>query len=217
MRDFTAGVGALCHHRAMSRSVGARFVCDDCGRDVSGVPPSMPCSCGGTSRRRVDATDAFQRPATPDSPRWDPLKDWTAKYLQLTWNVGQLRRLYAPDSGAQADEVRRIVDMTFASCVGLGDWLTSGPEPVTVTPGDVARLVAAEPLSICATLVNGSDINSARIVAVGFVRPPHYWLEYRRPNARPVRYDALDLADRCLLTWQTFLTARSVKLPTWQP
>ena len=196
----------------MARVGQARYLCDACGRDRTGVPLAVSCRCGSVARRRVDTGDAsYRRPASDDGPRWNPLQDWTAKYLQLTWNVSQLRRLYAEGSGAGVDEVRRIVELSFGSALQLADWLTSGPEPAAVTPGDVARLVAAEPLAICAALGT-----AARIVPVGFVRPPHFWVEYRRPGARPVRYDALDLAERCLSAWQTFLTVRGVALPSWQ-
>jgi hypothetical protein len=199
----------------VSRADGARYLCNDCGRDLTGVGLVVACRCGSAARRRIDAGDAsYRRPATGEAPRWNPLKDWTAKYLQFTWNVSQLRRLYAPGSGADAVEVRRIVDMSFASGLSLGEWLTAGPEPVTVTPGDVARLVGAEPLSVCVAL-GRADEPAARIIPVGFVRPPHFWVEYRRPNSRPVRFDALDLAERCLQAWQTFLTIRGVELPAW--
>jgi hypothetical protein len=200
----------------MSRAGDARYLCDDCGRDLSDVSLSAPCACGGVTRRRLDGGDAaYRRPATADAPPWDPFKDWSAKYLQLLWNVQQLRRLYAPGSGADADEVRRIVETSLAAAVGLGDWLTSGPEPVSVTPGDVARLLAAEPLSICASFAARDPATRARVRPVGFSRPPHYWVEQRRAYDKPVRYDALDLLERCLRAWQNFLTGRGVPLPTW--
>jgi hypothetical protein len=195
---------------------GAKYLCHDCGRNLSGLGLAVPCLCGSTTRRRIDSTDAaYRRPTTDESPRWNPLKDWSAKYLQLTWNVAQLRRLYASGGDTEATEVRRIVDMSFASCLTLGDWLTSGPEPATVTPGDVARLFETEPLSVCAALSTTDAPERARVLPVGFVRPPHFWVEYQRPNARPVRYDALDLVERCLSAWQVFLAARDVALPTW--
>jgi hypothetical protein len=201
----------------MSRASGARYLCDNCGRDLSAVSLTATCLCGATTRRRVDLGDAvYGRPATPDEPRWDPLKDWTAKYLQLVWNVQQLRRLYAPESGAEADEVHRIVDTSFAAALHLGDWLTSGPEPASVQPGDVARLMETEPLSVCAAFASTSAEVSARVLPVAFTRPQHFWVEHRAPNAKPVRYDALDLLERCLRAWQAFLTSRGVSLPTWQ-
>jgi hypothetical protein len=195
---------------------GARYLCDECGRDLSELSLSAPCVCGAVTRRRVDGADTmYRRPATPDQPNWDPLKDWTAKYLQLVWNAQQLRRLYASGSDAGADEVQRIVLTSVRAAVGLGEWLTSGPEPVSVTPGDVTRLVAAEPLSVCAGFSRTDGAASSRVVPVAFSSPPHFWVEHRRPNAKPVRYDALDLLERCLRTWQNFLTARGVALPTW--
>jgi hypothetical protein len=201
----------------MSRAGGAHYLCDQCGRDLSGVSLSQVCLCGATTRRRVDLRDAvYRRPSSPDTPRWDPLKDWVAKYLQLVWNVQQLRRMYAPESTAGADEVRRIVDTSFGAALHLGEWLMAGPEPVSVTPGDVARLVATEPLSVCVAFSSPDDDVSSRVLPVGFSRPPHFWVEHRRPNAKPVRYDALDLLERCLRAWQAFLTSHGVDLPSWQ-
>lgn len=198
------------------RAGGARYLCDECGRDLSGVSLAATCVCGAVIRRRVDGAETmYRRPASPDEPSWDPLKDWTAKYLQLVWNVHQLRRLYAPGSNADADEVRRIVITSFRAALGLGDWLTSGPEPVAVTPGDVTRLIESEPLSVCADFGGSDDVTNSRVLPIAFSSPPHFWVEHRRPNATPVRYDALDLLERCLRTWQNFLTERGVGLPTW--
>ncbi len=199
----------------MSRAGGARYLCDRCGRDLSALGLSGPCVCGAVTRRRVDGGDAvYRRPATDDAPQWDPLKDWTARYLQLVWNVQQLRRLYTAD-GADADEVRRIVETSCTAAVGLGEWLTSGPEPVSVTPGDVARLITSQPLSVCAAFGSPDQAVHTRVLPVAFSRPPHFWVEYRTPNAKPVRFDALDLLEHCLRTWQNFLTARRVPLPSW--
>jgi hypothetical protein len=197
---------------------GAQYLCDDCGRDLSDLKLGVRCLCGSTRRRRIDAHGAvFRRPAAADSPRWDPLKDWTVKYLQFTWNVTQLRRLYDPASGADPAEVRRVVEASFAACNGLAEWLSSGPEPATVTPGEIAQFISTEPLSIAAALnkSDGPDAPSSRIVAVAFA-PPQFWVEYRRPGADSTRYDALDLAERCLVAWRRFLTNRAVALPTWQ-
>jgi hypothetical protein len=192
-----------------------RFVCDGCGRELPPGPVAAPCPCGGTGRRRVDPADAFGRPATPDAPRWDPLKDWAAKYLQLTWNVGQLRRLSAAGSAATAEEIRGIVETTFAAARDLGDWLAAGPEPASVSPGDVDRLAAEPPLAVGNALVRGTPAATARLVPVGFAKPPRFWVEYQRPNAKPVRWEALDLAERCLVRWQSFLSVRGVRLPSW--
>lgn len=199
----------------MSGSVRTRYVCDECGRELPPETGTAPCPCGGRTRRRVDPTDAFARPAGADEPKWDPLKDWAAKYLQFTWNVGQLRLLSATGSGASADDVRRIVHTTFAAAADLGDWLTAGPEPASVSPGDVERLVLREPLVVGTALVRESPLRAAVLVPVGFATPPRFWVEYRRPQAKPVRYEALDLAQRCLVTWQSFLGARGVSLPSW--
>ena len=200
----------------MSRAGGARYLCDECGRDLSGVSMSARCVCGSATRRRVDDGDAvYRRPTTDNSPQWDPLKDWTARYLQLIWNLQQLRLLYTPGAEADADAVRRIVETSLIAAVGLGDWLTSGPEPVSVTPGDIGRLIAAEPLAVCAAFAGRDTSATTAVLPVAFSRPPHFWVEHRRPNEKPVRFDALDLLERCLRAWQHFLTARGVTLPTW--
>ena len=204
------------------RAGDAQYLCEGCGRDLSGLSLSAACLCGAVIRRRVDHGEAvYTRPATPDEPSWDPLKDWTAKYLQFVWNVQQLRRLYAPTSEADGEEVRRIIVTSLLTALGLADWITSGPEPASVTPGDVTRLLDAEPLSVCAAFggspdLDGSDAGtSAVVLPVAFSRPPRFWVEHRRPPDRPVRYDALDLLERCLRAWQQFLTARGVGLPSW--
>lgn len=201
----------------MSRAGGARYLCDECGRDLSGVSLSAACLCGALTRRRVDGDDVvYRRPPTDDAPQWDRLKDWTAKYLQFVWNVHQLRRVYAPGAVADPDTTRRIVETSLTAAVGLGEWLTSGPEPVSVLPGDVARLLAGEPLSICAAFASADPAARPQVLPVAFSRPPHFWVEYQRPYDKPMRYDALDLLERCLRTWEQFLTSRGVNPPRWQ-
>lgn len=204
------------------RAGDAQYLCEGCGRDLSGISLSAACLCGAVTRRRVDHGEAvYRRPATPDEPSWDPLKDWTAKYLQFVWNIQQLRRLYAPGSTADREEVRRIVATSLRAALDLADWITSGPEPASVTPGDVTRLLAAEPLSVCAAFGGSVDSGgtgesaTAVVLPVAFSRPPHFWVEHRRPPDTPLRYDALDLLERCLSAWQQFLTARGVDLPSW--
>jgi hypothetical protein len=196
----------------------AQYLCNDCGRDLSGLPLSTACLCGGNSRRRIDVADAaYRRPLTAQSPPWDPLKDWTVKYLQFTWNVQQLRWMNRDGSDADEAQARRIVDCTFASCVSLAEWLTFGAEPAAVTSGDISRLMSVEPLSVCVALsaADDADVATARIVPVAFATRYQYWVEYLRPNAKMIRYDALGLAEECLLAWQSFLTARDVELPNW--
>jgi hypothetical protein len=209
----------------MTGGLRARYVCDRCGRDLGPRRLSSRCLCGDAVWRRIDPADTFGRPATADTPGWDPLKDWAAKYLQFTWNIAALRRLGDADSAADAGEVRRAIEATFRAARELADWLTAGPEPATVTPGDLDRFTAEEPLSVAVALgaageagdrVDGPDrTGSAHLVPVGFARPPRFWVEHRAPAARPVRYDALDLAQRCLFAWQRFLRTRGVQLPSW--
>jgi hypothetical protein len=197
---------------------GAQYRCDRCGRDLSGMNLRIPCVCGAVARRRVDSIGAmYRRPLAAQSPPWDPFKDWSVKYLQFTWNVVQLRRLYARRSGADAAEVRGIVEATFATCAQLADWLSSGPEPVTVTPGQVAQLIRTEPLSVCIALTAADDAAAtSRIVTGTLGGDLRFWVEYRRPGARPTRHDALDLAEQCLRSWRRFLIERDVTLPSWE-
>src|SRR5439155_19195122 len=104
--DIAARPVHICHDRHVTvvRAGAARYLCDGCGRDLSDLSLSAACVCGSLTRRRVDAGNVvYRRPSTPDEPHWDRLKDWTAKYLQLVWNVQQLRRLYAPGSSAGPD------------------------------------------------------------------------------------------------------------------
>jgi hypothetical protein len=203
----------------MSRAgVEARYLCDSCGRDLTGVGFAVPCLCGNSYRRRVDLDGAvFRRPDSADSPPWDPFKDWTVKYLQFTWNVTQLRRLYTPGSGAAASEVRTVAEHVFSSCSELAAWLGSGPEPVCVTPGDVTRLVAVEPLAIGLAFGPGPAPagGHSRLLAASFGSQPRFWVQYERPGRKAQRYDALDLAERCLRAWLAFFRDRPVVLPTW--
>lgn len=201
----------------MSRPGDATYLCDACGRDLSALGWSQPCVCGARTRRRVDAQDAvYRRPDGPDRPGWDRLKDWSAKYLQLVWNVQQLRLMYAPGSEAAAADVRGIVVTSIEAVRTLGEWLLSGPEPAGITPGDVERALAADPLALCTAFGAAEPAASSRLLPVAFSDPPHFWIEHNRPNAKPVRYDALDLLDRCLRSWQSFLKEHGVRLPTWQ-
>jgi hypothetical protein len=218
--------------------VQARYQCADCGRDLTGVGFAVACLCGATYRRRVEADPAvFRRPADADAVPADRFKDWTVKYLQFTWNVTQLRRLYSPGAAADAAELRTIAEHVFSSCSELADWLSTGPEPACITPAEVARLVAAEPLCIALAVARSGPASRTTSVPVPVVKPfdasrsmsmpraalipvrfagqPRLWVQYELPGAKAARYDAHDLAERCLRSWLAFFHDRPVVLPTW--
>ena len=192
-----------------------QYSCADCGRDASLRAPSTPCLCGSTARLRADPEDSYRLVSDRALPWFDPFKDWTVKYLQFTWNVQQLRHAYTVDDGGTAERLCKSALITFTSCAELADWLVAGPEPVSVTPGALARLFATEPLSVTRALKPEGG-GAARLVPVAFSRPPHAWVDYRRPEAKPVRYDALDLAERCLDAWHQYLHGCGVAVPSWE-
>ena len=163
---------------------------------------AMACECGSLSRIRIDAApEAFALPGQSNL-RYDRSKDWTIKYLQLAWNVRQMRAQYA-EQHIDPERMQHAVDMTLTTCWDLADWLTSGPEPASVTPSDINRLAYEDPLRVCRSYV--ARDGTARLVPI----------EYEPVPGRPTRYDVLDLAERCLAAWTYFLTTRGVPLPTW--
>jgi hypothetical protein len=113
-------------------------------------------------------------------------------------------------------DVHAIAVTSIEAVRSLGDWLVSGPEPAGITPGEVERVLAADPLALCTTFGAAAPAPNSQLVPVAFSDPPRFWIEHQRPDVKPVRYDALDLLDRCLRTWQSFLKERGVRLPTWQ-
>lgn len=192
-----------------------QYSCAECGRDASLRAPTTPCLCGGTARLRADPGDSYRIVSDRIFPWYDPFKDWTVKYLQFTWNLQQLRHAYVSDPGLEPAALCTTARVTFISCAEVADWLVAGPEPVSVTPGALTRLFAIEPLSIARAFTSSGDA-LARLVPVAFSRPTHAWVDFRRPGTKPVRYDALDLAERCLDTWRRFLRGRSVAVPSWE-
>jgi hypothetical protein len=188
-----------------------RFVCASCGRDVSDRPVAMPCVCGHTVRTRVDVADSYVMPGR-DRLRYDETKNWRVKYLQLTWNVQELRRIYAP-AHTDPDTLCRTVELVLASCWDLAEWLVAGREPREVTQGDIGRLVAVDPLRVCRALATGAD---ARIVPVQIGGESRAWVEYLGARRLPTRFDALDLAERSVVAWDTFLREHKVVPPTWR-
>lgn len=199
---------------------GARYRCADCGRDLSGTALAVPCLCGSTYRLRIDSDETLYRmPDRPGLPRFDPFKDWEIKYLQLSWNVSQLAHAYRSGIGFDAGDVRRIVEMAFASCADLGGWLVSGPEPHTVTPGDIDRFMQSDPVRLCKVprdQRSATDGESIRLVPVAFAPTPRFWVEHTRPGNKPMRFDSLDLAERWLDAWTQFLAGYGVAVPTWE-
>ena len=171
--------------------------------------------CGHTLRVRIDVkTESYALPGRT-SLRYDALKNWTVKYLQFTWNLARLRSVYAP-SRTTPDVLHSAIELTFASCHSLGAWLTAGPEPQSVTAGDVARLFEVAPLEVCKALATCTNTGArARIEVVHLGHAARGWVEFAQPGKRAVRYDALDLADRCLAAWNCFLRDRDVALPSW--
>jgi hypothetical protein len=184
------------------------------------VPWTSACLCGCTYRERIDTAETLYRmPEHANLPQFDPFKDWRIKSLQVSWNIAELERAYRSDAPLDPEQVRRTVEMTLASCLDLADWLISGPEPHAVTAGEIERLLRADPLRVCVALhahaAPDDSIGSVRLVPVAFAPTPRYWVHYTRPGAKPVRYDALDLAERCRAAWRDFLAGYGVVLPSW--
>lgn len=196
---------------------GARYRCAGCARDVTGHGWAEPCLCGGTYRVRVDSEETLYRmPDLPGLPRFDPLKDWRIKFLQLSWNLSRMEREFGSATPLPSETVRATVVLTLRCCVDLADWLIAGPEPHTVTAGDLARLLRADPLRVAADFCGrGDGAAIVRLTPVAFAPTARFWIEHGRPGARTVRYDALDLARRCREEWRRFLVGRGVVPPRW--
>lgn len=197
---------------------GARYRCAACARDVTGLAWTQPCLCGATYRARSDMDETLYRmPDVPGLPRFDPLKDWRVKFLQLTWNLSCLDRQYNSATRLAPDAVRATVALALQCCVDLADWLTAGPEPHTVTARDLDRLLAADPLRVAADFCGRRGCTgSARLAPVAFAPTTRFWIEHTRPGTKPTRYDALDLLRRCREAWQQYLADHGVALPRWE-
>lgn len=207
-----------CHHRFVTGVLsGVRYRCADCERDVTGRAWTQPCLCGGTYRVCVYLDETFYRmPDRPGLPQFDPLKDWRIKFLQLSWNLSRLEREYNSTVRLSPEAVRDTVAATLRCCVDLADWLIAGPEPRTVTAGNLERLLHSDPLRVAAAFCGrGGEAASVRLAPVPFAPTARFWIEHDRPGAKPVRYDALDLARRCGLAWRQFLAAYGVVPPSW--
>lgn len=190
----------------------ARYACVDCGRDRTLHAVAQPCTCGSRTRVRIDAVpEAFALPGR-STVRYDQSKNWTIKYLQLAWNVRQLRGQYAA-SDLDADRLRHAAELTLTAAWDLADWLTAGPEPASITPSDISRLALEDPLRVCRSYATRDG--TARLVPVDIGKSGRAWIEYRPGPGKPLRFDVLDLAERCLAAWTYFLTSRGVQVPSW--
>lgn len=198
---------------------GARYRCASCDRDVTTRPWAQPCLCGATYRVRADPDGAFYRmPDRPGLPRFDPLKDWRIKFLQLSWNLSRLEQDYSSPVRLPPEAVRATLTLTLQSCVDLADWLLAGPEPHTATAGAIERLLQADPLRVAAGFCRpGTGTGNVRLLPVAFAPTARFWVEHARPGEKPVRYDALDLARRCAEAWRQFLIGCGVAPPRWEP
>jgi hypothetical protein len=192
--------------------LAARYACMGCGPHPTTRAVAMPCACGSRSRIRVDPVpEAFALPGR-SSLRYDRSKDWTIKYLQLAWNVRELRTHYTA-AHIDADRLRHAVELTFTTSWDLADWLTSGPEPASVTPSDINTLAREDPLRVCRAYATRDG--TAHLVPVDIGGSGRIWVEYQPGRGKPIRFDALDLAERCLAAWTWFLTTHDVRLPSW--
>lgn len=196
----------------VTMQIGAvRYTCARCGRDTADRALAAPCLCGETLRMRVGGDD-YALPGRA-ALRFDATKNWAAKYLQCTWNLRRLRTLYSDPSVADG-EVRECIVRTLTSCWDLADWLVAGSEPRQITQGAINRLAAADPLRVCRALGGGAEAQ-AMIVPARMPGTIRMWIEYRAPGKAPVRFDALDLADRSVAAWNAFLVTHGVALPQW--
>jgi hypothetical protein len=165
----------------------------------------------------VDSHETLYRmPDRPGLPRFDPFKDWRVKFLQLSWNLSCLESEYDSDLRVSPESVRSTVTLTLTCCADLADWMTAGPELHLVTAGNLERLLQADPLRVAADFCGrGAGSASVRLAPVAFAPRVRFWVEHTRPGAKPVRYDALDLARRCHEAWRQFLAGQGVALPHW--
>ena len=162
-------------------------------------------------RVRTDA-DHYALPGQSNL-RFDPAKNWAAKYLQCTWNLRRLRTLYL-DHRTVEDDIRNAITLTLGSCSELADWLVAGSEPRQITQGMIDRFTAVDPLRSCRALA-GRSTATAVVVPTRIRGSVRAWVEYREPAKAPLRFDALDLADRSVAAWNDFLIGHGVRLPTW--
>jgi hypothetical protein len=208
--------------------VSANQTCDDCGADLTQAPDDEPCPHCGSHHRSVAASAAAAcsvvgTAAATVAIEYSPTGVWWEQWRRTLRNLNEIRRLYDETDGS-VDDLKAAVEQFFVACWHVNDYIRKDKSNLpmlnesrfwTYKDGD-------QDLTIAQTFANtykhferrqpNDPIARVKRVSVG---PPHNLaaIAYEAPPQPEREYDALQLAEACVQSWETFFKAEGITPP----
>ncbi|ACV77915.1 hypothetical protein [Nakamurella multipartita] len=204
-------------------TTSATTTCADCSANLDETPAGRPCpSCGGERRGvniQVVAADGFAFMGMTASVSIGHNKQgaWQQKWIDVEWQLAELRQLYGVDSTGNV-ALRIQIENVLKTCRELADWLWEHPNETRLTEDQLLTFVRTHPeLSICDGFAQTSKHN---IRVSKSKNPPDLitaWVERvdssgvasikweSQSGAVTGQRDALELCEVCADAWLKFL------------
>ena len=143
-----------------------------------------------------------------------PTPAWTQKWRDVLDGLAEVERLYTL-SDTSNEPARRAVEVFFARCRELADWLQ---ENAGVPQRDLEILLASDPaLKLCDGMAQTTKHHTRRQRQRDPVTARVSWfhggpsvrldIDWSTATGNSGTEDALDLANRCVTSWRAFITA----------
>jgi hypothetical protein len=141
----------------------------------------------------------------------DP-RPWEQKWRDVLDELQRMERACAREEGQSTDDVRRAVEGFFKTCRELADWLWQNgglAKPIVmsfVLSDPRLRLADAVAQTTKHHTRTGDDPITARITEIRSAPEGiSAKISWSRPSGTSGAEDALDLARKCVQSWQGFL------------
>lgn len=201
--------------------------CPDCGENLDDVPQGQPCPrCGGPNRSiQIEAMAAMAQ-ATAAAPTIDIAQSdhvsWRRKWAGVIGCHDRLKEIYSSPNfaGGNLEADQRALDF-FVECDHMRDWLEGDLSSLPgVTPRDLdSHFGSSPPLQVCNAICNSHKHHTRRSGTTARIRNTQIrpdgvsiTIEVNWATSAAYTVDALDLADDCVNSWQSFFQRHGIDL-----
>ena len=201
--------------------------CPDCNRNLDTVPIGRECpECGKKRRAAIVSPKVIETVAVVNSVSWKLIRgdepSWLQKWRGVIVGRDDLREAY---ESQQADKAGARALSFFVTCHHLSEWLKGDIDNgLAITESAVdAHVKADDYLLACEAIANTdkhhtrnkSEKVTARIRSTE-AHPDKglrvtIEVDWSKPNA--LHYDALQLANACVASWEQFLAEHGIANP----
>lgn len=198
--------------------------CADCGEALFDL--TRPCpKCGGLRQSAaVQAKTVLGIAATIQagiSLSFNSDPPWYAKWQDVRQRLMTVEEACRPSSYRGNDTVKRSFENFFVDCFHMGDWLWEDPS-TGLTKTQVSAFIGNDPsLRVCEGLANTGKHRvrskpggiTARIKSISPRGSGTEVVIEWSQGSNVYKEDALDLARRCRIAWESYLMANGLHSP----